>query len=430
MTSFAWKRLSLVLSLLAASMAQAQTPATAAKSGRVALYASVGAELTHYDVNLESAALTKRGSVTLPANVQYAWPHPSRQFLYVAWSNGGPVGASSSPAPSGSQHGVTAFRIDPTSGALHPLGQPVSLPSRPIHISVDPAGTHVLIAYNDPSRVTVHRLSPDGAIAAQVKQTAGLDLGIYAHQIRVDPSSQMAILVTRGNGPTRDKPEDPGALKILGYKDGLLTNRLSIAPNGGFNFQPRHLDFHPSQPWIFVSLERQSKLQVYQRMANETLNSVALFTKDSLTDPGHARPGQAAGTVHVHPNGRFVYQANRASGTTDFEGKRVFVGGENAIAVYSINQNTGEPTLIQNIDTHGMSPRTFALDPRGRILVAANQVPFLLRDETNPAKVSAVPAGLAVYRVGGDGKLDFVRKYDVEATDSQSLFWMGLVPLP
>lgn len=48
-----------------------------------------------------------------------------------------------------------------------------------------------------------------------------------------------------------------------------------------------------------------------------------------------------------------VLKHNRESGTTDFEGKPVFVGGENNIAVFAINQDTGEPTLIQNIDTRG-----------------------------------------------------------------------------
>jgi len=420
-TNLAHLRFILAILPLIAPLICAQAPK------RVALYASVGAELTQYDVDLDSATLTKRASVMLPANVQYAWPHPSKQFLYVAWSNGGPVGPSTGAPPTGTLHGVTAFRIDPASGALHPLGQPVMLASRPIHISVDPAGTHVLIAYNDPSGVTVHRLNPDGTIAAQVKQSPGLDLGIYAHQIRVDPSGKMAILVTRGNGPTRAKAEDPGALKILGYQDGALTNRLSIAPNGGFNFQPRHLDFHPTQPWIFVSLERQSKLQVYGKLPNGTLNPVALFTKDSLTDPAHTHPGQAAGTIHIHPNGRLVYQANRASDTVDFQSQQVFAGGENAIAVYSINPQSGEPTLLQNAETHGMSPRTFALDPSARILVAANQVPFLLREG---AKVTPVPASLAVYRIANDGKLTYVRKYDVAATNPHSLFWMGLVPLP
>lgn len=423
--------------ILVAAAGQAQTSATTAKrvaaaqpsrSGRVVLYASMGSELTQYDVDVESATLVKRGSVTLPANVQEAWVHPSRQYLYVAWSNGGasytPLGGLVS---SGNQHGVHAFRIDPASGSLHPHGQSASLPSRPIHVTTDIPGAHVLVAYNGPSGVTVHRIAPDGAIGSQVKPPAPLDVGIYGHQVRVDPSNKIVILVTRGNGPAGDKPEDPGALKIFRYKDGLLTNLASIAPGGGFNFQPRHLDFHPSRRWVFVSLERQNKLQVYEKLKDDSLNPKPLFTKDTLADPGNVRPGQAASTVHVHPNGRFVYLANRASGTTEFEGKPVFVGGENNIAVYAIDQVTGEPTLIQNIDTRGMHPRTFALDSIGRILVAANLVPLLVRDGPN---VNTVPASLAVYRVRGDGKLDFVHNYDVEAGGSRSLFWMGLVSLP
>ncbi len=386
-----------------------------AQAAKVALYAAVGAELTQYDVDIEHGTLTKGGSVTLPDNVQYAWPHPSRHYIYVAWSNG--AGAD--------HHGVSAFRIDPTSGALHPHGNPLSLAARPVHITTDIPGTHVLVAYNSPSGVTVHRIGPDGTIGSLVKQPAPLDVGIYGHQVRVDPSNKMVILVTRGNGPAGAKPEDPGALKIFGYSDGVLTNRASIAPGGGFGFQPRHLDF--DGPWVFVSLERQSKLQVYKKLTGETLTSQPLFTKDSLTDPSNVRRGQAAGTVHVHPNGRYVYQANRASGTTDFEGKPVFIGGQNAIGVYAVDQSTGEPTLIQNMDTHGMEPRTFAIDASGRILVAANQNALLVRDGQH---VSNVPASLAVFRVRSDGKLEFVRTYDVQTARNKTLFWMGLVSLP
>jgi hypothetical protein len=43
--------------------------------------------------------------------------------------------------------------------------------------------------------------------------------------------------------------------------------------------------------------------------------------------------------------------------------------------------------------------------------------------------VSVVPASLAVFRVRGDGKLDFVRKYDV-AVGSRNMFWMGITALP
>jgi hypothetical protein len=51
--------------------------------------------------------------------------------------------------------------------------------------------------------------------------------------------------------------------------------------------------------------------------------------------------------------------------------------------------------------------------------VAGNQTPY-----------GSVAAGLAVFRVRADGKLDFVRKYDVEASGSRNLFWMGVVALP
>jgi 6-phosphogluconolactonase (cycloisomerase 2 family) len=272
----------------------------------------------------------------------------------------------------------------------------------------------------------VHQIRPDGTIGPQVQPTAPLDVGIYGHQVRVDPSNKTVILVTRGNGPTSSKPEDPGALKIFSYKNGLLSNLSSIAPGGGFNFQVRHLDFHPSRPWVFVSLERQNKLHVYRRLPDGTLSTSPLFSKDTLTEPGNARPGQALASVHVHPNGRFVYLANRASGTVDFEGKRVFAGGENTIAVFAIDQETGEPTLIQSIDTRGIHPRTFALDPSGNILAVANQMSLPVRNGTG---VSAVPASLTIFRVGGDGKLTFQRKYDFE-TGGRSLFWTGIVSLP
>jgi 6-phosphogluconolactonase len=421
------------LSLLVTGIGQTQTSleskpsGKASGSGKVVLYAAVGAELTQYDVDVDGAALVKRGSLTLPANVQEAAQHPSKRYLYVAWSNGGPSNLPPDrPAPSGSQHGLTAFRIDPATGALLPHGQPASLPSRPIHVTTDIPGTHVLAAYNDPSGVTVHRIEADGTIGSQVKQPAALDVGIYGHQVRVDPSNELVILATRGNGPTPNKPEDPGALKLFSYKDGLLANRLSIAPGGGFNFQVRHLDFHPTRPWVFVTLERQDKLEVFEKLKDGTLSGNPLFAKDTLADPGNVRPGQALGTIHMHPNGRFVYVANRASGTVDFEGKPVFAAGENNIAVFAINQESGEPTLIQNVETRGIHVRTFALDPSGKILVAGNMMQMSVRDNSG---VATVPASLAVFRVRSDGKLDFTRKYDLNV-GSRNLFWMGIVPLP
>ena len=49
---------------------------------KVWLYANVGPELTQYDVDVDAAALTRRETVSLPANVQYAWRmHRGSSFM-------------------------------------------------------------------------------------------------------------------------------------------------------------------------------------------------------------------------------------------------------------------------------------------------------------------------------------------------------------
>ena len=406
-----------VFLMLTSTVLHAQTLASDAKA-RVALYAAVGPELTTYNVDVEPASLVKRASVTLPQNVQEAWPHPSRRYVYVTWSNNvrGKAG----------QHGVTAFRIDPVSGALQPHGQPISLAARSVFITVDIPADHLIVSYNEPSGATVHRIAADGTLGAAVPQPTDLDFGVYAHQVRVDSSNRMVILVTRGNAPTATKPEDPGALKVFGYRNGVLSNRASIAPGNGNNFQPRHLEFHPTRPFVFITLERQNNLQVYRKLDGPTLSTAPLFTRETLTDPSRGAV-QATSAIHAHPNGRFLYLGNRGLDTVEFQGKRIQGEGENSITVYSIHQETGEPTLIQNADSRGVHPRTFAIDPSGRILVVANMQRVLVRDKD---EVRPLPATLSVFRIRSDGKLEFVRKYDQDTGEGQNLFWTGMVALP
>jgi 6-phosphogluconolactonase len=400
--------------MAAPGLASAQT-----SSQKVALYANVGTDLTHYDVDVGGAELIKRETVTLPAAVQYAWPHASRRYLYVATSSSAPGYGTQ-----GTDHHVSALAIDPSTGALTPHGMPIRLPSRPIHISTDIPSQYILVAFNNPSSVRVYRINSDFTPGEEVRQLGPIDAGIYAHQVRVTPDNRLAILVTRGNEATPTKPEDPGALKVFDYKDGVLSNEVSIAPNGGREFGPRHLDFHPTKPWIYVSIETQNKMYMF-RMENGRINPEIAYRADTLAEPNNIRARQAAGTVHVHPNGRFVYGANRAQQTVEFQGKRVFKGGENSIVVYAIDQSTGEPRPIQHADTHKIHPRTFHIDSSGRLLVAQHNLPVDVRDGD---KVKTVPAGLTVFRVGDDGKLTLVRTYDVDVGD-KSIFWMGMVAL-
>jgi len=380
------------LSLVAGSIAAPEFASAQPSSQKVALYANVGADLTHYDVDVAGAELTKRETVALPAAVQYAWPHASRRYLYVASSSSAPGYGTA-----GTEHHVTAFRIDPETGALTPYGAPIRLPTRPIHISTDIPSEYILVAFNNPSSVRVYRVNKDFTPGEEVSQPGSIDAGIFAHQVRVTPDNRLAILVTRGNEGTPTKEEDPGALKVFNYKNGVLTNEVSIAPNGGKEFGPRHLDFHPTKPWMYVSIETQNKMYMF-RMEPGRINPEIAYRAETLAEPNNIRARQAAGTVHVHPNGRFVY---------------------------AIDQSTGQPTPIQHIETQKIHPRTFHIDPSGHLLVAEHNLPVNVRDGD---AVKTVPAGLSVFRIGDDGKLTFARKYDVDVGD-KTMFWMGMVPL-
>src|SRR5258708_40007337 len=108
-------------------------------AGAIPFYASTGPNLTLYSLNVDAASLTPIASTTLPANVQYAWPHPSGKILYVAASNSqpgsGPMGATGADK----NHYALAFAVG-ADGTLTPHGEPRLLPVRPLHISTDRAG--------------------------------------------------------------------------------------------------------------------------------------------------------------------------------------------------------------------------------------------------------------------------------------------------
>ena len=107
-------------------------------------------------------------------------------------------------------------------------------------------------------------------------------------------------------------------------------------------------------------------------------------------------------------------------------GARVFGGGENNIAVFSIDPGTGEPRLIQHADTRSFHVRTFSLDPSGRLLVAASIKPLAAVDD---GRASVVPAALTVFRVLDDGRLEFVSRHAVETPDGALQYWSGLIAI-
>ena len=377
----------------------------------MSVYAAVGPEFTQYSLDVAGATLAPRAVISMPAGVQYAWRHDRLPILYVACSDGG-LGKT------GTRHYLCVMTITPD-GALAPLGEPIPLRWRPVHVSTDRPTRFVLVAYNAPSGVTVFRVNPDGTVGEEVEQDQ-FDLACTVHQVMVAPSGDRLIVPGRGNDAEHGRPEDPGSIETFRFIEGRLSRHRRILPNGGYGFGPRHVDFHPTQPWMYLSIERQNQLALFD-LGEEISGPRCRVT--TLVHPQARKPRQLAGACHVHPNGRFVYVSNRADGTVGHKGDlRVFNGAENTIAVYEIDPGTGVPTLIQAEDTRGMHARTFAIDPSGRVMVVGSMV---TRDLPDGDSLRNVPGGLSVFRIREDGKLRFVRKVDMDVRHA-NLFWMGM----
>ena len=77
----------------------------------------------------------------------------------------------------------------------------------------------------------------------------------------------------------------------------------------------------------------------------------------SALPTAYSGPLQAA-DIHLAPSGKFLYGSIRR---------------HDSIALYSVDENTGLLTYVENHSTHGQTPRNFAIDPTGTFLLAANQ---------------------------------------------------------
>lgn len=318
-------------------------------------------------------------------------------------------------------------------GNLNFHGDPISLPSRPIHITTDASSRYVLTAYNAAPGLTVHELRADGSIGNEIPHADSFDFGTYPHQVRVTPSNNRAILVDGGVKGFGTRSHVAGSLKVLRFDRGRVENLHTISPDKSLaphGFNPRHMDFHPTKPLAFVVLEEQNQVFVF-RMRDDEIEPTPLSAKNMLVHPEAVQPRQDGGTVHVHPTGKYVYVGNRNDGYVGGMGGPswltpnpvpVFPGGENNIAVFAIN-DSGEPTLIQNEDSRGLHPRTFALDPSGKLLIAANLAPTVLRNGDVLAEVSA---NLALMRVHDNGRLEFLHRHDIDVA-GEMIWWMGIV---
>lgn len=405
------------------SMSSHETPNCTENRRRVAVFNSVGNVVTRWELDAANGTLERQGSLSMPSVVQYGWAHPSGRYIYVATSDA----ARGSMSITGSAHYLVALNLTGDQGlSFH--GEPQRLRQRAVHMSLEREGCYALTCYTAPSHVTVHPINADGTLSVEIEQNEELGLGHFCHQILPTPSNKQVVMAFRGHNPSKDKPEGvPGMLKLLDFADGQLTPRQDIKPFGqeGYGYGPRHVAFHPAKPWVYVVVELQNQLHMHH-FSDQGLSPDPVFVKSLIQQPAVPGVVQIGGAIHVHPRGHVVYASNRVSAKTQPIGAYPFDAGENTIAVYSIDPETGEPTPIQFADPHGFHVRSFTIDPSGTILIAATLAAMSVPEGEGR---TVVPAGLSLFRIAVDGRLTFLRRYDVDLEPGVQQMWVRAVEL-
>lgn len=248
----------------------------------------------------------------------------------------------------GESGGIAAFSIQ-EDGTLKSVNQTLSEGASPCHVSIGPEN-YLLSANYHKGTVDLYKRNMDGSI-----QTA---LAIVKHNgSGPDPRQEHAH--THYAGFTPDKKfivaVDLGMDQILTYeaKDEKLheVTRFICKPGSG----PRHIDFHPSQPYAYVMTEFSSEVIVLKyNSANGSFKHVQSIS----TLPESFKENNQGSAIYISKDGNFVYAGNR---------------GHDSIAVFKINQETFELSLVEHTSTEGNWPRDFALDPSEQYLLASNQ---------------------------------------------------------
>ena len=325
-----------------------------------------------YRMNSETGQLTKFSSIR-SENPSFLALDRSRRFLYAVNElpefQGKPSGA------------VSAYSIDQT-GTLKFLNQQPSMGADPCHLSVDRKRTRLLVANYTGGNVALLPIKKDGTLgpAVEVKQHDGSgpkeqQKGPHAHCIIFDTSERHALAA------------DLGSDRVLVYLFDPVTGKFhpgretSIAMQAGAG--PRHLTLHPNGRYAYVINELDSTMTTLKyNAATGTLTTVDTVS----TLPADFTDKSYCADVHVAPSGRFLYGSNR---------------GHNSIVVFSLNQTTGKPTLVEHVSTEGNWPRNFVIDPTGRFLLVANQrsdnvVVFRIDSQTGRLKPSGQTAQVPV----------------------------------
>jgi 6-phosphogluconolactonase len=293
----------------------------------------------------------KPSATAYTTNPSFLAVHPAHTHLYAV--NEG-------------EASVAAFAIVSPHGELRLINQQHTIGTAPCHLVVDATQRHLIVANYGTGSVALFPINPEGGLGRMsdfVQQVGrgpnpARQEGPHAHSVTLSPDNRFVFVCDLGL-------DRVFVYRLDGERGRLVPNGSAAVPVGA---GPRHFSFHPSGKFAYC--------------INELAGSITAFAYDGAH--GHLVPVQTIATlphgfaalnycadIHVHASGKFVYGSNR---------------GHDSIAVFAVDEATGQLAPRGHAPTLGEWPRNFAISPNGQFLFAANQeTDTIVRMRINPA---------------------------------------------
>jgi 6-phosphogluconolactonase len=249
------------------------------------------------------------------------------------------------------------YSIDRATGALKSVGTGPLAESFP-YIFFDRSGRFLLGASYGAHLVSVNPVGADGRVGEpmQVIPTAR-----NAHAIITDNTNRFVFVPHLGT--------DQIFQFVFDAKTGRLTANTPPVVQMKAGTGPRHLITSSDNRFVYLLNELTATVTTLALDGNTGLlkevSSVSALAPDSKLVPGGPRPSPGRDTsndiwasdLHLTPNGKFLYAAERTS---------------SSLGAFSVDAASGKLTYLGSTPTE-KQPRGFRIDPTGRFMVVSGE---------------------------------------------------------
>jgi len=252
---------------------------------------------------------------------------------------------------------VSSYHIDRVTGRLTPLNRANLGGRNAVSAKLDSTEKFLIVANYASGSVSVLPVGADGSLekAIQVFDLPGearerhrVDHqgSSHPHDIVIDPTGRFVVV------------PDKGLDRVFVLKFDPNRGQLSLSGKGYMDVRsgsgPRHMAFHPNLPVAWVLNELNSTLTTcHWNGRRGALSPIEVVS----TLPGDFTDDTQTAEIEFIDATSTLYISNR---------------GHNSIVLFRVNRTTGLPRLIGWQPSGGGSPRFFAPDPDGRSLFVGN----------------------------------------------------------